>query len=324
MSSSVSSCINSSLTGKRIAVIGASGYIGSHVVDMFLEESCYVHALSRTTPGLIDPKSIRNKNLRLSSVDVCDYQRLSKLLVDIDIIVYLVSSSLPLTSNSNPRGDVNVNLIGALNVLEIAKNENIQKFVFISSGGTVYGNSCIVPIPENHPTNPICSYGIVKLAIEKYISLYSNLYNINSTILRLANPYGGRQKLDSGQGVVPAFLSRAINSQTLEVWGDGSTIRDFLYISDVTRAVRLACSYSGRELIFNIGSGTGLSLLELIKLIQTTLNRPVDVVFKDKRDIDVPSNVLSITKAASYLNWSPQVSPIDGIEQFYRYLLSLD
>ena len=104
-----------------------------------------IHALSRTTPGLIDPKSIRNKNLRLSSVDVCDFQRLSKLLVDIDIIVYLVSSSLPLTSNSNPRGDVNVNLIGALNVLEIAKKENIQKFVFISSGGTYTVSRALFP-----------------------------------------------------------------------------------------------------------------------------------------------------------------------------------
>ena len=109
--------------------------------------------------------------------------------------------------------------------------------IFISSGGTVYGRPIQVPISESHPTNPICSYGIVKLAMEKYINMYNNLHDINCTILRLANPYGGRQKVDSGQGVVPAFLSRAIGFKSLEVWGDGSVIRDFLYISDAIDAI---------------------------------------------------------------------------------------
>ena len=117
-----------------------------------------------------------------------------------------------------PSKDVTDNVLGTLNLLDACIANNVSKFVFISSGGTVYGLPSSVPICENHPTDPICSYGISKLAIEKYISLYNQLYGLQSVVLRLANPYGPRQRLNSTQGVIPVFLDKALRRSPIEVW----------------------------------------------------------------------------------------------------------
>ena len=213
-------------------------------------------------------------------------------------------------------------ICGSLNVLECAVKNKVSKVVFLSSGGTVYGNPVFTPIAETHPTNPICSYGINKLAIEKYCFLYQQLYGLDTVILRLANPYGERQRLDSGQGVVPVFLGRALRNQPLEIWGDGSTIRDFLYISDVIDAITSACLYEadGSQNLFNIGSGKGISLNELIFLIEKVVDKKLDIVYKSSRSFDVPSNILSISKAQEYLAWYPKVSNEDGLRRFFSYL----
>ena len=152
--------------------------------------------------------------------------------------------------------------------------------------------------------------------------MYRDLSDLNSVILRLANPYGYRQRLDHGQGVVPIFLKRAITSCPLEVWGDGSVIRDFLHIYDVIEAVKLASLYEGSEYIFNIGSGNGLSLNELISIIQNIANKKLDVIYKESRSFDVPTNVLSIKKAEEYLNWSPTISALEGLTSFYNHLVA--
>ena len=144
--------------------------------------------------------------------------------------MHLASSSLPQSSNLNPQDDILTNLIGSLNVIDACISNKVKKLIYISSGGTIYGNPLYVPIDESHPTNPSCSYGINKLATEKYLNLNAQLNGLNYVSLRLANPYGERQRLDTGQGVVPVFLRKAIHSEPLEVWGDGTVVRDF-YIS---------------------------------------------------------------------------------------------
>ena len=309
-----------SLVGKTVAIFGATGFIGSHVVDRFLDEGCNVKAYGRSLPGLISPNSQYHSNFKLISLDLSDKLLVNKALTCVDVVISMASSSLPHNSNNDPHNDIQSNLIGSLNLLDASVENNISKFVFISSGGTVYGPPIDVPILETHPTNPICSYGIVKLAIEKYVMLYQKLYNLNSTILRLANPYGERQRLDAKQGVVPVFMHRAMNNLPLEVWGDGSVIRDFLYISDVVEAIRLSCIYNGNNTIFNIGSGVGMSLNELIQLLEDITAKQLKVIYKPSRVFDVPTNVLSIDLAQSSLRWTPRVSPKQGIKNFYKYI----
>lgn len=185
----------------------------------------------------------------------------------------------------------------------------------VSSGGTVYGVPQQVPIPETHPTEPTCSYGICKLAIEKYVALYRQLHGLDGLVLRVANPYGERQRLDATQGVVPVFLGKALRGEPLQIWGDGSTVRDFLHISDVVAALLAAARYAGEERLFNVGSGEGLSLNQLVDLLGSELQRPLAVEYLPARGFDVPTNVLCIERAQRCLGWSPQVPVAEGLHR---------
>lgn len=306
----------------RAAVVGASGFIGSHLVDGLLTEGYRVRALARHLPGMISAEAQANPALSLQPLDMTDRLGLEQALAGVDLVVHLASGSLPHSSNRNPHDDVGVNLLGALNLLEASRSAGVQRLLVVSSGGTVYGIPQQVPIPEDHPTDPLCSYGITKLAIEKYVALYRQLHGLDGLVLRLANPYGERQRLDASQGVVPVFLGRALRFEPLEIWGDGSTVRDFLHISDVVSALLAACRYEGPERLFNIGSGTGLSLRELVELLEHELDRSLEVHYQEGRSFDVPTNVLCIDRANRCLGWKPKVTTVEGLQRFHQSLIS--
>ena len=306
----------------RAAVVGASGFIGSHLVDGLLTEGYRVRALARHLPGMISAEAQANPALSLQPLDMTDRLGLEQALAGVDLVVHLASGSLPQSSNRNPHDDVGVNLLGALNLLEASRSAGVQRLLVVSSGGTVYGIPEQVPISEDHPTDPLCSYGITKLAIEKFVALYRQLHGLDGIVLRLANPYGERQRLDASQGVVPVFLGRALRFEPLEIWGDGSTVRDFLHISDVVSALLAACRYDGPERLFNIGSGTGLSLRELVALLEQELERSLEVHYQEGRSFDVPTNVLCIDRANHCLGWRPKVTAVEGLHRFHQSLIS--
>jgi len=312
---------SNSFLGIKAVVVGASGFIGSHVVDALLARGCQVRAVARHFPGLIAESAMANSSLTIYQHDMRDRLALEQTLEGVDLVIHLASGSLPQSSNRFPHDDVKVNLLGALNLLEAARQNNVKKMVVISSGGTVYGVPNQSPISEEHPTDPICSYGITKLAIEKYVSLYRKIYGLNSIVLRLANPYGERQRLDSTQGVVPVFLGRALRHQKLEIWGDGTIVRDFLYISDAIDAILSACMYYGSEHLFNVGSGVGLSLNDLIYLIEQEVGYSLEVSYQLARGFDVPANVLCIDKVQTEFKWHPKVSASEGLHRFHRWLV---
>lgn len=308
------------LQGSRVVVFGGTGFIGSHLVDALLSLKCSVVIASRSYPGLISPDNLSHPSLYSKTVDITNPESVETVLQGADIAIHLASGSLPQSSNDSPSDDVNINLQGSLNILNSCVRNNVKKLIFLSSGGTVYGIPREVPITEKHSTEPICSYGITKLAIEKYIALYRYHYQLNSVILRLANPYGERQRVQSTQGVVPIFISRALAGQPLYIWGDGSVVRDFLHVSDVVQAILKSCHYEGSEFIFNIGSGSGMSLINLVKIIEDIHKMPLQINFQEPRTFDVPTNVLSIELAKKHLRWAPQISAIQGLTLFYRYL----
>ncbi len=309
----------------QAVVIGASGFIGSHLVDGLLEVGHLVRAVVRDGhgPGLISKQALEASGLTLYTADMAEVEPLCQALAGADVVFHLANGSLPQSSNRDPARDVQINLLGGLNVLEAARQVGAGRLVLLSSGGTVYGVPKQVPIPEDHATNPICSYGITKLALEKYVALYEQLHGLKGLVLRVANPYGERQRLDSAQGVVPAFMARALRNEPLEIWGDGSTVRDFLYISDVVRALLAVANYEGSERVFNIGSGEGTSLNELVRLLEEELGYSLAVRYKPSRGFDVPTNVLSIDATRRCLGWSPSVSVSDGLHRLHQSLRTL-
>jgi UDP-glucose 4-epimerase len=299
----------------QAVVVGASGFIGSHLVDGLLADGHRVKALSRHLPGLISSEAQAHPALSLQPLSMADGLALQQALEGADLVFHLASGSLPQSSNRDPQADVEANLLGALKLLEAARLAQVRRLVMVSSGGTVYGVPRQVPIPETHPTDPTCSYGITKLAIEKYVALYRQLHGLDGVVLRVANPYGERQRLDAAQGVVPVFLGKALRGEPLQIWGDGTTVRDFLHISDVVAALLAAARLEGGERLFNVGSGEGLSLNQLVALLEATLERPLEVHYLPSRGFDVPTNVLCIERARQQLGWSPQVAVAEGLRR---------
>lgn len=296
----------------RCLVLGASGFIGGHLIASLAESGHQVVAYARhfDTNHSISADS----NIEYVTGDFCNEQSWDKLLSGVQVCYHLISTTVPKSSNDDPIADVTGNIIGTLHFLEAAKKKNVR-IVFASSGGTVYGRINTDSIDEHHPTDPLCSYGITKLAIEKYLLLYRELHGMRSVVLRIANPYGEGQQPDAIQGAVAVFMGRVLRGHTIDIWGDGSVVRDYIYVQDVVQAMIAASEYGGRLNVFNVGSGVGVSLLELLAMIEQVTAKKADIIFHPSRSFDVPRNVLNITAAQKELEWTPQIPIIEGLKK---------
>lgn len=295
----------------RILVLGGAGFIGAHVVDRLLADGHFVRVLDRSPAS--HPK------VEFIQIDFNDVMSLSEALIGIDVVIHLVSTSVPSTSNKDPVSDVNGNLVNTIRLLEVMKDSGVNKIIYFSSGGTVYGHPQKSPMEELHPTNPVCSYGIVKLAIEKYLNMYAALYGFTSIILRPSNPYGPGQRRMGVQGFIGTCINMALNDLTLTIWGDGSVIRDYVHVDDVAEATLLALKADQSD-TFNISSGKGYSLNQIVELVEKFTHKKLDIVYKDKRDFDIPEMVLDNRKAAQSIGWKPVIDIEKGIEQTVKVL----
>ena len=303
----------------KCLVLGGGGFIGSHIVDALLASGHEVRILER--PRVPKPRHYAPEE-RVEWVEG-DFQSASDVeavVRGMEIVIHLVSTTLPKSSNDDPLFDVETNLLPTLRLLSFARDANVRRIVFISSGGTVYGIPEQDPIAEEHPTDPKVSYGIVKLAIEKYLGMHRHLYDLDYVVFRVSNPYGERQRPDITQGAVAVFAERALRGEPIEIWGDGKIVRDYVYVRDVADAFGRALTYSGEPRIFNIGSGKGYALSEIVAKLETLLGRPIQRRYLSGRKFDVRSNVLDIRRAREYLGWSPQISLEDGLRRTLDWL----
>jgi len=296
----------------KCLVLGGGGFIGSAIVDRLLAAGHAVRVFER--PRVMPYRVFEPaEQVEWITGDLLSTSDVGEALTGVDTVFHLVSTTLPKGSNDDPVYDVQSNLIGTLQILNLIVQKKTSRIVFISSGGTVYGQPAYVPIDEQHPTNPQVSYGITKLAIEKYILLFQRLHGIKAVILRLSNPYGERQRVETAQGAVAVFLQRALRRQPLEIWGDGSVTRDYVYIGDVADAFLRAADYHGPLSIFNIGSGQGTSLNELLTKLEAVLGHDIERQYLPARSFDVQLNVLDTGLAQRELNWSPRVAMDEGL-----------
>ena len=243
-----------------------------------------------------------------------------EVFTDCDIIFHLACATLPCTSNANIQYDISSNVLGSLRIFDKAVAAGVKKIIFSSSGGTVYGEPEKLPISETHPTNPICSYGITKLAIEKYLSLYTKMYGIQTCSLRVSNPFGEYQRVNSKQGVIPIFCNKALKGQEIEIWGDGSVSRDFIYVSDVINAFIKAIACEKDSLVLNIGAGKSKSLKDILAAISDILNCKLNVKYMNKRKFDVNENLLDISLAKVELGWSAEVQFEEGLQKMIDWM----
>lgn len=305
----------------KCLVLGGGGFMGSHLSEALLELGHAVSIFERPNLKPVEPFPDR-PGLEWLEGDFLNEEDVTRAVAGCEIIFHLISTTLPKSSNDNPIYDVESNLVGTLHMLEAARKAGVRKVLFASSGGTVYGIPRDVPIKESHPTEPVCSYGIGKLAIEKYLHLYHVLHGLDYCVLRIGNPYGERQRPTAAQGAVAVFLNKALRNEVVEIWGDGTVTRDYVYIGNVVQAFLKAMAYSGEHRLFNIGSGEGRSLNELIGEIGSVIGRPVARKYLPARTFDVPTSVLDISRAKAVLDWQPQTPFRVGLSQTFKWLQS--
>jgi len=300
----------------KCVVFGGEGFIGSHLVDRLAASGHQVTAFDQRTNPLVP----RRDDVRHAQGDFSEAADVSTVLDGMDVAFHLVGTTVPGTSNADISRDVSGNVIGSIRFLQQCVEAKIARVVFLSSGGTVYGVPKITPIPESHPTNPICSYGITKLMVEKYLRLFLHRDGLESQILRCANAYGERQNPDGVHGAIAVFMGRLWRGGPIVIWGTGEVVRDYVHVSDVTRALELAAYSSGSKRVFNIGGGVGTSLLQLLEAMQQVTGMQPEVQFQPPRGIDVPSNVLDIRRAKESLFWTPQVDLPSGLALTWQWV----
>ncbi|MDD4964185.1 MAG: NAD-dependent epimerase/dehydratase family protein [Gallionella sp.] len=292
-----------------VLVLGGSGFLGSYVVDELYAAGHNIISLDRT------PERFRaqHRNVEFIQADFGNRGELEQVLKrGVDIVVHLISSTVPQTSNDDPIFDVQSNLIESIALFEMCVKYAVKKVIYVSSGGTVYGIPKLMPIAEDHATLPMCSYGISKLAIEHYLHLFHVLHGLKYTVLRLSNPYGARQDPRGKQGAVTVFMNKLLKGEEISVWGDGSVVRDYIYASDFARAC-VAVIDSDSVGVYNVGSGVGTSINELLSVLQEATGVQAKVNYSPGRGFDVPALYLDCSRIKLEYDWQPQINFIDGL-----------
>ena len=303
------------LSQLRCAVLGAGGFIGTNLCRALDGRVDFLRCFGRRQ---LFPEALRN--CEWMPGDFADPTCLSTVVSGCDTVFHLVNATTPASSNVDKIADLNANVVSTLRLLDICRESGVRRVVFVSSGGTIYGIPEIVPTPETAPTNPITAYGISKLTIEKYLSLHEYLYGLEYRVLRVSNPFGPYQLAQKNQGVIAAFLKKAIAGKPIEIWGDGSIVRDYIYIDDVVDALVRAATHAGTGRIFNIGSSHGLSLNDVVTTIEGLLGQKVEINHLAGRPADVPVSILDTTFAKNELGWHAYTTVQRGVENTIAWI----
>jgi len=301
----------------KVLVLGGGGFLGTNLVRRLLADGHAVRVFDRIAPG----RYVKPGPVEFVSGEFGNTGLVREALEGVALVYHLAATTLPETSNEDPAFDVSSNVVDTLHLLEQCVDARVRRVVFVSSGGTVYGIPKSLPITEDHPTEPICSYGIVKLTIEKYLALFQRLHRLEFNALRMSNPYGPHQDPLSRQGAIAVFLHRIATGRPIEIWGDGRVVRDYLYVDDAVQALVLAgtrSDVSGR--VLNVSSGRGTTLLALIRKIEEVTGKKARLTHKPPRPVDVPANVLDNARAAEVLGWIPRHDLHAGLVSTFRWM----
>lgn len=307
---------------RKILILGANGFIGSHLVRALVAREVQVRSFvrSKSGGGADMPQALLESALTGSEVVTGDFvsgEGIAAALEGVDLVYHLVSTTVPSTSNADPIRDVEDNLNGTLRLLEAMRSAGVARIVYVSSGGTVYGNPSVLPVPETHPLEPLCSYGVVKVAVENYLRMYVQLYGITANVLRVSNPYGTHQHHIGIQGVIPTFFQKITDRAPIEIWGDGSVMRDYLHVTDVVSAL-LRAGERDRSGTYNIGSGVGHTVNDILYEVQRQTGLTADVRYLQQRKFDVERIYLDVSRARAELGWSPSLSLEEGCARYWQ------
>lgn len=303
----------------KILVTGGAGFIGSHVVDRYIEEGHKVAVVDNLSTGFernLNPKATFYK------VDICD-RKLGEVFEKekLDIVNHHAAQMDVRKSTKDPVFDAQVNILGSLNLIASCVNHGVKKLIYASTGGAVYGEPDYRPVDEKHPIRPLSQYGISKHTVEHYLVLYSAHHNLKYTVLRYPNVFGPRQNPWGEAGVVAIFTRQLLEGEQATIFGDGTKTRDYTYISDVVESNILSLK-KGDNQILNIGMGKEASDQEIYDGVARVLDSQAKPKYASVRPGEINHICLDAHKAAEELNWAPKVSFEDGLKMTVDYLKS--
>ncbi|MGZ4390208.1 MAG: NAD-dependent epimerase/dehydratase family protein [Gaiellaceae bacterium] len=298
----------------RALVTGGAGFIGSHVVDALLARGDEVHVLDDLSTGK------RENVADGAELHVADIRAPDEVFAAVrpELVLHLAAQANVRVSVERPDHDADVNVVGTVRVLEAARRHG-AKLVFTSSGGAAYGE-CYGPAPETAPLRPLAPYGTSKLCGEEYLATYNRLHGSSHVSLRLGNVYGPRQEPHGEAGVVAIFMGLLHEGGAPTIFGDGSQTRDYVYVGDVARALLLALDHDGG--VFNVGTGTETSVLELYDAIQAAAGIARAPVFAPARLGELQRSVLDPSLAAAELGWKPELPLAGGLAATWAWVTS--
>ena len=308
-------------TGK-VLVTGGAGFIGSNLVDLLIQNNYNVVVLDNFSTGREDnlEKALATGNLEIVRGNMNDIAVVKKALQDVTTIHHVAAQPNVRVSVDDPIFDLRNNVEASIVLFEEALKQGIKKIIYASSGGATYGDPTEIPVPENHPTNPISPYGITKLVVEKYLYYYKMNYGLNCLTLRYANVYGPRQDPRGEAGVISIFLSQIRKNIPPQIFGDGKQTRDYIFVGDLISAHIAAMDYTGPNWIFNIGTGRDVSVLDLVSVIRTVANSDIQVEHVEAKKGEVYKTSLDCRLAQQELNWVPKTDLKNGIQQVWEWM----
>src|SRR5215208_433837 len=302
----------------KVLVTGGAGFIGSHVVDTYIANGYEVVVVDNLSTGqlfnLNPAVTFYNMDIRSPQLQEIFDKECP------DFVNHHAAQMDVRRSTVEPLFDADINILGSINVLECAIKFQVKRFIYISSGGAVYGEPESLPCDETHPINPICQYGVSKHTIEHYLYLYNHIYGLDYIVLRYGNVYGPRQNPRGEAGVVAIFTGQMLSDQQVLINGDGEQQRDFVYVTDCAQANLLALTAKQANTIYNIGCGVGTSINEIFQILKEFSGKHKNAYYGPPKPGETQRIYLNCSKAQSGLGWTPAIGIQGGLENTVNYI----
>ena len=306
----------------KILVTGGAGFIGSHVVDLLIKNGHEVVVVDDLSTGR---RSNLNPAATFYQVDIRSPQLAEIFEEEKPQIVDHHAAQMDVRrSVEDPLFDADVNILGSIKLIELARKHNVERFIYISTGGAVYGEPEYLPCDEAHPINPICPYGASKHTVEHYLYMYQELYDLNYVVLRYPNVYGPRQDPHGEAGVVAIFTGQMLGGDPVVINGDGEQERDFVYVGDCARANLLALTTENSNTIFNLGYGKGTTINEIYTNLKNITGYKLSAKHGPEKVGETRRIFLEASKAEKKLDWKPTVGLESGLSETVEYFRQIE
>lgn len=306
----------------KTIILGAAGFIGRNLAEKLAKkEEDPITFVDRNGDVLREMKGQKGSRIQIKEIDLVRQENYDEVLLGQDVVYHLISTTVPTTSNQQIPQEISDNVELTSRLLESCVRCGVKKVVYLSSGGTVYGMNQVCPLREGMETNPINSYGVQKVMNEKLLYLYQYLYGLDYRIIRLSNPFGPYQRPNGILGAVTTFTYKALKGEEIVVYGDGSVVRDYIYIEDAVKAILNIADDEGEDRLYNVGSGMGTSLCQLLKIIEDTLGLTLKIRYVPGRAVDVPVNYLDISRYEMKFGRFDVLSLPEGIRRTADFMM---